>query len=246
MIRDDFWLDWDNALSRGIICQRELEFDGAEPDTETVRVPGRSGDIVYWDGAYKNVKGTASCYVLCEHAAEARTAIAGWLLHNQQYRRLETLSEPGIFRLARIANGGKLAHRLDLLAPFEIEFDCLPQKYLREGEEEREFTAAGVIVNPTAFEARPLLTVHGTTGAASVVIGTWRLSMQDADEIVIDCESMRCWKGSEAADSAVTFQKITPGGNVRAGAPRIAPGENSVRWSGAATGLTIVPRWWTL
>ena len=64
MVRDNFWLDGVDAASKKIVLQKEIEFEPAEPVTESFKVPGKDGEIVYYDGSYNNVRGLASCYVL--------------------------------------------------------------------------------------------------------------------------------------------------------------------------------------
>ena len=58
MLNENFFYAGLNALSNGICLQKPITFTGAEPDVETIHVPGRNGDLSIYTGAYKNRKGT--------------------------------------------------------------------------------------------------------------------------------------------------------------------------------------------
>ena len=43
----------------------------------------------------------------------------------------------------------------------DLTFSCMPQMYLKSGEQQKTFTQGGSINNPTLYVARPLLRVYG-------------------------------------------------------------------------------------
>lgn len=233
MLRDNFWLDGENAASFGIRLQREVEFEAAEPNVETVKVPGRNGDLHYFDGAFENIKGTASCYCLDKDVSLITTSVNAWLMKSLDYRRLETLIEPQFFRLARVTHGATLKPRLNKLNAFDIEFDCKPFKYYKSGEEAKTFTEAGTITNPSAFAALPLIVVHGS-GSGTVTINGSTLTLTDCNEVTLDCETKDAYKGTTNKNSTVSGTYPT------------LEGTSEVSFTGGVTRLTITPRWWTL
>lgn len=233
MRRDNFWLDGEDAASKNITLQKEIEFEAAEPVTESIKVPGRDGEIVYYDGSYKNVRGLAKCFVLGYEAAFNLTDVNAWLMSKNGYRRLQTLHEPHFYRMARIVHGARLDPRLNLLNAFEIEFDCRPYKYYNDGENPIEFSASGELVGPTPFKSLPLIVVHGS-GAGTVTINGAALSLTDCNELTLDCETKDAYRGTSNLNSTVSGTYPALGET------------NSIAFSGGVTSLTITPRWRTI
>lgn len=232
---DDFWIDGEMASAVGIMLQKEFSFEGAQPNVETVTVPGRNGDILYFDGSFSNVKGTASCFCVGKNATRVMTAINAWLMKSAEYRRLETLQEYDFFRLARLVRAGNMNARLGQVNEFTLEFDCKPQKFYKSGLDPVSFADDGSLINLTAFMALPLITVHGSAAEGSVTIGNKTLMFSNCNEITVDSEKMRAWHGSENAS-----------GMISGDFPVLGPGENQIQISGGVSSVEITPRWWTI
>jgi len=233
-MRDNFWLNGEDARKYGIELQREIQFSAAEPDVETVSVPGHSGDIVYFNGRFRNVIGTADCYCLRENVSRVIAAVNNWLLKSTDYRRLETLIEPDVFRMARLRYGVNLEARLNRLNPFTLEFDCKPQRYLKSGETAIRATSGTVLINPTGFDALPVIVVHGS-GSGTLTVGEYTMQLDDCDELTLSTERCRASSGSVIKNSTVHGQWAV-----------LHEGENELSFSGGITGIEITPRWWTL
>lgn len=233
MVRDNFWLDGVDAASKKIVLQKEIEFEPAEPVTESFKIPGKDGEIVYYDGSYQNVKGLASCYVIGGQVSVLMTDINSWLLSPNGYRKLETLHEPLFYRLARVVRGAKLDPRINLLNAFEIEFDCKPYKFYVEGDRNISLSASGTIAGPTDFPSLPLITVSGS-GAGTVTVNGSTLTLTDSNDVVLDCELKKAYKGTTNMNSTVS------------GTYPVLGRSNSVAFTGGVTGLTIKPRWRTI
>lgn len=232
-MRDDFYLDGVSANSLGIYLQRELQFTAAEPRVESFDVAGRNGAILLPDGSFDNIKGTAACYCLGDDVAYVITAVNAWLMKSTSYRRLETLVEPEYFRMARLLHGANIEPRLNHINPFTLEFDCMPQKFLKYGEEEIELTAAASILNPTAFEALPIVITQGS-GSGSVTINSRTISTTNCNNLRIDCQEKDSTRNGANANSTMTgtYPKLEA--------------ENEITFTGGITKLVIIPRWWTL
>lgn len=233
MRRDNFWIDGEDAAEKGILLEKEIEFDAAEPDTETVSVPGRDGDLIYYTGAYKNVRGRASCFCLDKDVLFRMTEVNAWLMSRSGYRRLETRCEPHFFRMVRVMRGAKQAPHQNDYNAFEIEFDCQPYKFYVDGERSETFQAAGQLFGPTPFKSYPLIVVHGS-GAGTVTINGATLSLTDCDEISLDCEAQDATRNGTNLNSTVSGVFPTLGK------------ENSISFAGGVTSLTITPRWRTI
>ena len=86
------------------------------------------------------------------------------------YRRLETSDDPDHYWMARVENSPQIAMRLRMLAPFDIGFDCKPQRFLKIGEHSIEFTGNGSLFNQYGQVALPFITLYGQ-GAGRLTIG---------------------------------------------------------------------------
>lgn len=228
---DNFWLDGEDAKTYGIVLQKEIEFSEATPVTESIKIVGKDGELVYYDGSYKNVKGVAECYVYDENdAAFALTSINAWLLSKTGYRRLQTLNEPYFYRLARVVHGAKLDPRLNKLNAFDVEFDCKPYKYFLSGEESIEISASASIKAPTSFVSLPLIVTHGS-GSGTLTVNGNSFTMTDCNEVVIDSELKKAYRGTTNMNGTVggTFPTLKK--------------DNTISYGGGITSITLTPRW---
>ena len=66
-----------------------------------------------------------------------------------------------------------LENTFNLYGRTTIEFNCKPQRFLNIGDTAQTIsTSGGTITNPTAFNAKPLITVYGS-GAATLQVGEY-------------------------------------------------------------------------
>lgn len=184
------------------------------------------------------------------------------------YKRLTDEYHPDEYRLGLYKSGLDVdAVRYGTAGEFNIVFDCKPQRFLVDGEEPYSFIISwdgltdenGVqlqnesgedifggiglgnnIVNPTPFEAKPLLMI---TGSGNVGIGSQIISVMDISDsttIYIDCETMEIYtlEGVVAtgASSHVSFN-----GN---DFPVIPVGSSGVTYT--TQRIEIIPRWWRI
>ena len=231
---DDFWLDGICASENGIILQREIEFDAPEPVVESLSVPGRNGDIIYSTGRFSNVKGKATCYLLDpNNVSQSVAAMNAWVMRCDMYRRLETLNEPEIFRLARLVRGANLDARLNRINAFVLELDCQPQKFLKSGEKTFTFSASGKLFNPTLCAALPIITVHGS-GSGTVTVNGKTMTLTDCD-VTLDSLKHYAYKGTTNKNNKVSGDWAL-----------LDERENTIAFTGGVTSVDIIPRWWTL
>ncbi|MCD8087134.1 MAG: hypothetical protein LUE22_00900 [Oscillospiraceae bacterium] len=230
-----FVFDGIDSRSVGLRLEDAITFDGAAPNVEAMSIPGRNGALHYFDGAYGNVTGSASCFVLQKNVDKALAAIDRWLLLGFGYKRLEVATEPDYFRMARVSDGPGTEIRTRKLAVFDLKFDCKPQKFLKSGEETITITEATTLQNEW-FPALPLLKVYGSS-AAVLAVGDTSISISEIDEyVVLDCELQDAYKGTANKNSTITAPEF----------PRLENGENAISWTGGITKIEITPRWWTL
>lgn len=236
LIEDDFSLDGTTASSLGIIMQNHFRFDGAEPDVTSMHVAGRSGDLHVYTGAWKNLKGTVSCYLAGEQgnlSASERLAILGaFLKPTEGYQKLKVDTDEGYYRMARVVAMPENAVRLGFLAPFSLTFDCKPQHYLDSGDEEVTATNGGTITNPTSQQSFPIIRLEGS-GAGSITVNGHTVSVTNADGAIIDSELMKGY--TQGTGDLV----VARGSDF----PVLNAGANSISWTGGVSGAYITPRW---
>ncbi len=235
-MRDTFYIDGVDAISVGIQLQAPIEFSEPIPIVETDIIDGRNGELIYETGAYENRTASAACFSLQKNVLDAVTSANRFLLAKHGYRRLETSDSPDAFWLARVVNGARIEQRLQTLAPFEVEFSCKPQKFLKIGEMETTFTQRGAIYNQYFYDAKPLVTVYGN-GEGTVYIGGNVVNILDMTDILyIDSENMNAYNNNGNQNMNVRINDF----------PVLKDGENIVDFDGGVTSVSIKPRWWVL
>lgn len=111
-------------------------FNAPERDVSVISIPGRNGDLIIDNGRYKNIKVEYPGFIAKNFQQNARGA-RSWLTSPLGYKRLEDDYNPDEFRLARFIDGLEF----EMLGENEagettVTFDCLPQRFLKSGEEE--------------------------------------------------------------------------------------------------------------
>ena len=114
-----------------------------------------------------------------------------------------------------------------------LGFTIKPYKFLKSGL--TPLTSPASLSNPTARDARPLITIKGT-GNITLQIGSEKLTLKGVDGgVVIDSLKQVV---TNLAGTAPAWDKVTS-----YPLPVIKPGKQSVLTTGTVTGLTIVPRY---
>lgn len=242
----DFWLDGAAASDYGIRLQGPVSFEAPVPRLQTLSVPGRSGDLHIFEGAWGNIAGKASCFALSRQAGNALAGVQGFLLGRGGYRRLEVGDDPEFYRLARLTGGARQALRAALLAPFTLTFDCKPQRFAKAGQRPVAFGPAGapagaalgggVLHNPYAFPALPLVQVYGS-GPGILQVGQTVVQLKALDgALTLDSETQDAYQGTLNKNNTILAPEF----------PALLPGDNPITWTGGIQRVEVTPRWWTL
>ena len=232
---DQFVYNGISSREFGVIINEHTGFIAPERDCEVIEIPGMNGDLTLDNGRYKNVRLTYKCGISHNFVGQI-SALKGWLYSIIGYHRLEDTFEPDYFRMARVADTMEpTTYARARAGQFDIQFDCKPQRFLKSGEEVQTFTAAGKIINPTHYNALPLLRVYGT---GSFGIGSTTITINTADTYTdIDCDIQDAYKGATNCNGKITLNS----GNF----PVLKPGENGISLTGI-TKIELTPRWWTI
>lgn len=235
-MRETFYLDGVDALSAGIELQAPIEFSEPIPIVETDLIDGRNGELIYETGSYENRTATASCFALKENVLTAMNTVNRFLMSKHGYRRLETSDAPDSFWLARVANGARVEQRMRTMSPFEIEFSCKPQRFLKVGEDSISFNAPGSIYNQYFYDAKPFVTIYGI-GSGKVYIGGNIIDILSMDGVLyVDSETLNAYNEKGNQNRNVKINNF----------PVLKDGENLIAFDGNIASVTIKPRWWVL
>lgn len=204
---------------------------------EKVSVPGKNGDLIYWDGSYENVLIPYPCFIR-KNFEENFTNLMSFL-HSQggEYKTLFTSKDTsryreGAFYEAIEPETGVWNHS----GKFTLVFDCKPQRWLQSGTVNITFTSSGTITNPTYMVSKPKITIYGN--GSVTVNGTVITTSGIADYVTIDCELMNCYRGSALMNDKVSFSTNDY--------PTLKPGTNGVTVGTGISSVVIAPMWWQL
>ena len=227
-----------NSLDYGLYVSGNQTFNSAEKDYSKVSVPGRSGDLLVFNNRYKNVNLNYDA-ILIENYEENAERVRAWLLSADGYCRLEDTYHLNEFRMASFSGPIDFDSKMLEAGETTLTFDCKPQRWLKSGEQKILLTPDNnrSIINPTLFEAKPLLRVYGT-GQLQVGTGVININTSGTEYIDVDCDIMDCYEGSINRNRNVTISKwptFTPGNNII-----VFPNDSNI------TKVCITPRWWTL
>ncbi len=202
---------------------------------EIIDVPGRNGPVIISEDAFESVPQVYEVHIPpgVPDLALAIRGVIDWLCY-PGYNRLEDSYEPEVYRIAFFEGDTEIENILNKAGKAEIEFTCKPERWLKIGEVPVVMTATTTLTNPTARTAKPLITVKGS-GAGVLKVGAYTLNLTDCNGIVLDCDYEDAYRNGVNMNNTVTGDF-----------PKLPAGSTNITWSGGITGLTVVPRWWTL
>lgn len=236
MLNETFYLDGIDAQSAGIYLQKPIVFSEAVPNIESKTIPGRNGDLIFDTGSYKNRSGSASCFCLQEDVEGAVSSAGRFLMSKKGYRRLETSDDPNHYWMARVENSPQMEMRIRVLAPFDISFDCKPQRFLKSGENAIVFTASGALANQYGQVALPLITLYGQ-GAGTLTIGDCVVEVKNMEGVLyLDSDTQNAYNNNGNQNMNINAPTF----------PILPDGETQIAFSGGIERVEIVPRWWEL
>lgn len=229
--------------------------DAPEPDYEFVSVPGRTGDLTFWNGRYKNKQITYKC--ICDN--NARTNVPSFfsaLLAQPGQARLEdtlntTYFKKGIYignTAPRFSDGGKRA-------TFDITFNCQPQKWLFAGETETNCTAGTyTFANPSSFPSYPLFRIQKSSASSTGTITIKHLNASSDQFVLTDAyahNTQYVYYDSETQDAYIPVFNLSINSTVTktGSSGRICfQGGNSTRVTvaGGISNVYITPRYYIL
>ena len=238
-------ITWNNVTSDslGIFVEAAPFYVKPKRKVDVYSVPGRSGDIIRPQDAWDNVDQDYEIFAGdgSEHAVPgAFSSVAAWLYGPTGYQRLEDDFDPDHFRLAHFVGPVDIDNIMTRVGRAKITFNCKPQRFLISGETPVTLIIPGSVTNPTAFASRPLLLVTGGGVEGTVTVNGTVFTISDTTvPVYIDCETMNCYDGSGNNKNAIVSSSTSEFAT-------LAPGANSIGFSGAVSTVQITPRWWEI
>ena len=234
-----FFLDGKDASDFGIQLEGEMTFSPPVPIYEAETIQGKNGDLILETGSFENRTGTAKCFILEKNASRSVGAANAFLLAKGGYRRLENSNDPDHFWLAVVENGVDYENRKDTLIPFDVDFDCKPQRFLKSGEQPIIFdSSASVkkIYNSYGFTAKPLIKAYGS-GSGYIFLGRYVFQILQFDgELCIDSDIQNAYNSEGNQNMNIKCSEF----------PLLDAGESQIGLVGGIEKIEIIPRWWEL
>lgn len=129
-----------NSADYGIYITGEAVYNAPERAVEMVNVPGRNGAIVIDQGHWDNIRVTYPAGTFGKDQAEFREAVSAFrnaVLSQLGYQRLTDTYHPDEYRMAVYISGLEVdPTHYGSAGEFKLQFDCKPQRWLTEGEQE--------------------------------------------------------------------------------------------------------------
>lgn len=226
-----------SSLEFGIRVEKCPAFVTGQRAVTKQSVPGRSGDLVIDTGAYGNYIQPYEIWFRGDKpTTQAAKAIAMWLLAGTGYIRLEDSYDPDIYRMALFAGPLNVENWMLTHGRATLEFDCKPQRYLKQGQYPIAVQSGQTICNQW-MPALPLIQITGT-GSGQLVAGSSRVDITGmTGAITLDCDVQNAYNGTLNLNNNIT---------ITGGWPVLATGQTAISFSGGITAVEITPRWWSL
>ena len=221
------------------------EYNIPEEVYTMIAVPGRNGKLAISEGRYENfdVKYPAMIFADSDFDFEKNlTALISDMKAKHGYQRIETTYRPESYRMGIFRSPVEvIPDDAGRVGEFDIVFDCMPQRFLKDGEIEKEYTTSGSILNPTNFASKPLIKVTGT-GTVGLGDETITVTGTSSQVIYIDSDIHDAYEYSGSsivnANGKVSFTSTD--------FPEIQPGESGITLGSGISKVEITPRWWTI
>lgn len=262
----------------GIEVETYPKYEIPEKNVTTYEIPGRNGNIVVDNGTFKNAKASYDVSFLTEDGEYNSLIhkIAAWLYSPSGYAVLEDSYDIEHYRMARISSSTDFENLFNKAGKATLEFDCKPQRFLKDGDKSRIIKAklnaviTTKLYNPTLFNSNPIIKIYNqsksdTTKRISYFkVGDTTINfsdlIQDATKlsydlinIVIDFETRNAYyynsnneDSKKYALSAYAYSKLFDN------CINLVPGDNVITLNLVSVSandtvyIDIIPRWWTL
>ncbi len=227
------------SSSFNLQVERRPDYEIPEKDYDSFHIPGKNGDLLIFNGSYKNVVRSYDVAIGSRNGLFTSMAndISSWLCSPSEYARLEDTYEPDYYKLATYKGPATIENILGNAGRATIEFDRKPQRFLKTGDTKVVVTSGQTLNNPTKFAALPIITVKGS-GSGILKVGGYTVTISAIDvELIINSEIQDAYKGTLNKNQTITLSSEFP---------KLISGGNEISYSGGITSVEIIPKWWTI
>ena len=181
--------DGETSASYGVQILGEGVFNAPERAVEMINIPGRNGAIVLDQGYYENIEVSYPATIIADNTedfAAGMAAFRNFLCSKTSYCRLSDDYNPDEYRMAVYKSGLDVDEKVLRVGEFDIVFDCKPQRWLTDGEQEVVVEDGDEVVNPTLFDADPKFAVEGH---GTFQVGDYSIDLHDpyrGETVVVD------------------------------------------------------------
>lgn len=163
-----FIFDGIDSKGFGVYITGSGVYNAPEREVEMIDIPGRNGSYILDKGRFHNITVTYPAGMFGDAEgdfADGIRKLRNALASRKGYCKLIDEYHPLEYRMASYKGGLEVepaAVNGEILAgQFSIVFDCMPQRFLIDGDNPVEVSDGDGIFNPTLFDARPLLKADG-------------------------------------------------------------------------------------
>lgn len=230
-----YYFTFDNVDSRtfNTYVTASNWWDSPEENIETISVPYSNNIFYISNGTFKPFDLIVTCLIYDSDGHDIDNLRNFLQSRGKQCKYVDSF-KTGEYRVARFKRAFNVKKTdYEKMFTFDLEFECMPQRFLTSGDTAITLTSSGAITNPTSFGSRPLLRVYST---GTLVVNGYSIAVNSVSGYVdIDCESMQCYKGTTNCNNNVTIDEF----------PILKSGSNTVTLTGVSR-VDITPRWWTI
>lgn len=154
-----------SSSEHGVYISGEGVYNAPERVVELVSVPGRNGALTIDQGHFDNITIEYPCFTFATSQEDFRRIVNNFknaMAAQVGYQKLTDDYNPDEYRMALFVEGIEFEPvQYGRAGSFTLSFDCKPQRYLVDGDNEVTVSDGDVINNPTLYDAEPLLMVEG-------------------------------------------------------------------------------------
>lgn len=230
------------STSLGVFVEKYPPRPVPQRKMERYSVPGRSGDVLFYEEAWENVTQRYDIYLSAEKDGlpYVSAQVVRWLQHDG-YAELSDEYDRDTFRLAVFTGPTDLQNTLNEFGRATIEFNCKPQRYLKSGQSFRPLRSGDVLVNPSGYTAAPLIRIPAFSGTVTIITNDSQFTFGPyAQRVLLDSEEKEAYNPDFA--TAVNLNALATGPY-----PMLGPGTSEfIITKSGDTPIEIAPRWYEL
>lgn len=209
---------------------------------ENDEIPFRSGSLLFDDEGYRNTNMSLEMYIRgnsFEEASTNRNKVVE-LFQQGQYNEFIPYFDSDKTYYVRLVGGSFNGERIyGYTQPIQLALSVKPFKRLNESYP-IEMMNGDHLINPTAFESTPKITIEGS-GDINLTVGEITMVLRGVSgSIILDSEIMNAYKMVNNRPSSQNDKVHSMD------FPLLKQGKNTISWTGSVTKLTIEPRWQVL